>query len=135
MLDRNQESESWDLRSQIHFGAVFGRMSRLLGLRFTDQFEEQLWRWIDNGCIGEMASVDIINQALISISPTVRSLPFNASFLVAVAMCTHQRPRFLFSVPARWLNFHWSPSPGPRSSRNWPTALTPPPSTSRSSSS
>lgn len=108
----DEESDSWDLRSQIHFGAVFGRMSRLLGLRFTEQFEEQLWRWIDNGCIGEVASVDVINQALISISPTVAQLPlvsqsrakkFEKLADSAYATTKHQQIQFLLKAKDEYL--------------------------------
>lgn len=70
-----QERGDWTIRAHIHLVAVFGRVTRLLGLRFTELFEARLWRWVETDCEGTVGSIDDVKQALISISPTVRSYP------------------------------------------------------------
>lgn len=72
-----QEEETWDFRAHVHFGAVFSRVSRLLGLQFSEEFENRLWAWVDNEFEGEVDSVESLKQGLVSISPTVRC-PFSA---------------------------------------------------------
>jgi hypothetical protein len=62
----------WDLRAELHIGAVFARVNQLMGLNWSEEFDSRLWQWIGKPH-GDLASLEELRCSIVKISPTVRS--------------------------------------------------------------
>ncbi len=69
-LTKEELKESFDLRQEINICAVFSRVSRLVGVKFSDEFEDHMWKWLDEGCQNPI-TISHLKASLISIHPTV----------------------------------------------------------------
>jgi hypothetical protein len=63
----------WDLRAELHIGAVFARVNQLMGLNWSEEFDARLWRWLDKP-LGDLASIEELRCSIVKISPTVLGL-------------------------------------------------------------
>jgi hypothetical protein len=69
-----QEAKDWDLKKAMNLGVVFERVTALAGLKFSEAFQAQLWRWVNNGDGGadeEAASLEATQDAVVQIAPSV----------------------------------------------------------------
>jgi hypothetical protein len=82
--DDDQQMPGWDLRAELHIGAVFARVNQLMGLNWSEEFDKRLWRWLDKP-LGDLASIEELRCSIVKISPTVPA-SFSFSFFL---FCTY----------------------------------------------
>ncbi|ELR22968.1 C2 domain containing protein [Acanthamoeba castellanii str. Neff] len=78
-LTVGEQMPGWDLRAELHIGAVFARVNQLMGLNWSEEFDTRLWRWLDKPR-GDLASIEELRCSIVKISPTVAQLPLVSFF-------------------------------------------------------
>jgi hypothetical protein len=67
----------------MNLGVVFGRVTALAGLKFSEVFEARLWRWVNSNGEEEAPSVQATQDAVVQIAPSVQPQPsIPAAFLL-----------------------------------------------------